>query len=402
MSPAPFKQIDYTFANQKAIIRVMNTKPLQVLRRAAFAVVLACTPALAQPTTAPDTQPASQAVQLIATITGVKGQVQVRTGPDQPWQTAIVGMQVTEGAEFRTGLRSAVQIQIPPGQTITLDRLGTVQLLEAIRTSAVDIKTDLGMKYGRVRYDIEAAGNNYRASIRSPGSTLAVRGTKTELSNEAPFPPTAVTFTGNVDFTFDGHTENFGSKGIQNAVNSAEGSAARTALVNTFVDPSIGFARGGEEDEAMLAITGLAGFTGGVKVAMGQVRAPNPGTPGISLPTTIPGSLIFQLVWVPTTISNSLTNLDLYVRTPQGLRLKGATISSGEERLTFANAYAPGTYGVEARNVSQASAQYQLLVFKDQSQIKSLSGQLGAGKQVQTSVTVQQPSSSPSTARVRR
>src|SRR5436309_14478190 len=93
----------------------------------------------AAPTT--QTQPIVEEAQAIqGTITGVEGTVQVRLAEGQPWQPAKVGMAVDEGAEFRTGLRSAVRIEIPPSHTITLDRLGTMKLLDAAR-SGNKIKT---------------------------------------------------------------------------------------------------------------------------------------------------------------------------------------------------------------------------------------------------------------------
>jgi hypothetical protein len=68
----------------------------------------------------------TQATPMQISVTGVEGLVQVREGSDKPWTKAQVGMTVTEGAEFRTGPRSAVRVLIPPDQTITLDRLGVV------------------------------------------------------------------------------------------------------------------------------------------------------------------------------------------------------------------------------------------------------------------------------------
>src|SRR5687767_8866096 len=108
-----------------------------------------------RPATAPVTAPATApAAALTATITAVEGIVQVRADEQSPWQAAKPDMRLGEGAEFRTGPRSAVRFEIPPGQTITLDRLGTVKLIEAVRSQG-SVKTDLGMRYGRVRYDIE-------------------------------------------------------------------------------------------------------------------------------------------------------------------------------------------------------------------------------------------------------
>src|SRR5439155_24019052 len=97
-------------------------------------------------THAQQSRPAA-ATSLTATITAIEGIVQVRQGEDAAWQKATVGLKLGEGAEFRTGPRSAVRFEIPPDQTITLDRLGTVKLIEAIQKNQ-GVKTDLGMKYG--------------------------------------------------------------------------------------------------------------------------------------------------------------------------------------------------------------------------------------------------------------
>src|SRR5262245_12701731 len=81
------------------------------------------------PATAPATtvQPTTNGSveKLQITITKIEGNVQVRPSEDQPWKRAEIGMVLDENAEFRTSLRSAVQIQIPPDQVISLDRLGT-------------------------------------------------------------------------------------------------------------------------------------------------------------------------------------------------------------------------------------------------------------------------------------
>ncbi len=131
-------------------------------------------PAPAQPDADAQT-PEAQTLPIV--VTSVEGQVQVREGEDQPWKKAEVGMEVTQGAEFRTGLRSAVQLRIPPDQIITLDRLGTLTVLQAIKQQESNqVKTDLGMKYGRTRYQIEAADQLHDSTIRTASATLAVRG----------------------------------------------------------------------------------------------------------------------------------------------------------------------------------------------------------------------------------
>src|SRR3954447_3338026 len=68
---------------------------------------------------------------LKVTIIAVQGIVQARTSADQKWEKASEGMELSEGAELRTGPRSAVKFMIGDDQVISLDRLGTIQILRA-------------------------------------------------------------------------------------------------------------------------------------------------------------------------------------------------------------------------------------------------------------------------------
>ena len=192
------------------------------------------------PVSTPATQ-GSAAQSLKVDIVEVKGLVQVRSGSDAPWAAAKVGMQVDEGAEFRTGPRSSVTCQIPPDQTLTLDRLGTVKIAEAIR-SGNKLKTDLVMKYGRTHYDIEAAGIEHESTIRSPSSTLAVRGTSVSLYDQPPFTPEALSYHGTATFRNAQRELRFGDKTLTK-VNNDQNSAADTALALQVVDPTSSLAR---------------------------------------------------------------------------------------------------------------------------------------------------------------
>src|SRR5687767_11686296 len=245
--------------------------------------------------TQPASQPASQPATtqpLQARITGVEGLVQVRDDESAPWQRAVVGMIVGEGAEFRTGPRSAVRFQLPPDQTITLDRLGTVKLVEAI-ASARGIKTDLGMRYGRVRYDIEAAGVSHDATIHSPGSTLAVRGTQVSLTNTAPFPPVATSLTGKARYTSSkGRTTSVGGN-QKSTIENGDASAAQTAIENTYVDPTLPGARSEGEQQAIISQPLISTFTGTTSMQPGSIRSRTPAQQPVQ---QTQGNLIFQLV----------------------------------------------------------------------------------------------------------
>ncbi|MEX0774138.1 MAG: hypothetical protein WD042_00345 [Phycisphaeraceae bacterium] len=162
---------------------------------------------------------------LRVTIAGVQGMVQVRGEENAAWESAKAGMVLGPGAEFRTGPRSMVQFRVPPDQIITLDRLGTVKVLEAIRLAENKVKLDLGMEYGRTDYRVEAAGVEHDTTIRSPASTLAVRGTTgmTSSSNGGTFPDQFKAFNNLVTRTQGGQQVAFGGKGTQTQVNSNNG-----------------------------------------------------------------------------------------------------------------------------------------------------------------------------------
>src|SRR3954470_4292192 len=98
------------------------------------------------------TSPTAQTLQ--ATVRQVVGMAQARKSENDPWQGVKVGQVYDEGAEFRTGTRSRVVFSVPPDQTIILDRLGVVKLLIAKRAGN-EVRTSLGMPYGRTEYQVE-------------------------------------------------------------------------------------------------------------------------------------------------------------------------------------------------------------------------------------------------------
>jgi len=137
---------------------------------------------------------------LTAIIRQVRGQVQVRSDAKSKWVAAKTGMRLTQGAEFRTGLRSQVAFEIPPGEMIALDRLGVVKLIQAVRQQN-KIKTDIGMPYGRAAYTVEAAGEEHESTMHMPGNTLAIRGTGAVMFAQRPFPPQVTMLYGTASFT---------------------------------------------------------------------------------------------------------------------------------------------------------------------------------------------------------
>ena len=343
-------------------------------------------PPAAPPAAAPATSTApAGAVQLEATITSVKGVVQTRPSEDKPWVAATDGMKVGAGADIRTGLRSAVQLTIEPDQTITLDRLGTVKVLQAFQSKG-KVTTDLGMKYGRAQYDIQRADLEHAATIRSPGSTLALRGTNIVYEDQAPWVPTAVSREGRAEFR-NLRRESVAFGGTKRAVVSGDtGGPAQKALASTKVDSKSAFA--GRTDSEDQLLTGLSS-TGGID-AQGfqavQELARLGGFTGnfIGVPP-VPGPLEFRLDWIQTSTRVAPSDVDLLVTDPQGrtatfqtptigtgssvgmhtgndLGLKGV----GAESVVWGLFFPAGKYSVTAVNRAGADAQIFLTVTKGQ------------------------------------
>jgi hypothetical protein len=257
-------------------------------------------------TVAQENRPATRPSALTATITGIEGIVQVRATEDAAWQKATVGMKLTEGAEFRTGPRSAVRFEIPPGQTITLDRLGTVKLIEAIQ-SGQSVKTDVGMKYGRVRYDVEAAGLSHDSTIHSPGSALAVRGTRVSLYDQPPFAPVATSLEGRAQFrNARRQMVRFGGR-AKTTLESESTSPAQAALAQSMLqNPEL------QRTEQQIRELSFL-FTHGGAV-FGNVAASNVPVRDVDLPGLLGGNLDFVLRWS----QPRGADLNLFVRTPVG------------------------------------------------------------------------------------
>lgn len=291
-----------------------------VLFAATAAIVAGVRPARAEDASTVPATTASSAEKMRVTVNAVQGLVQVRDTEDGAWRKAIAGEVVLEDAEFRTGPRSAVQLVIPPDQTITLDRLGTVKLLQAMKENG-KIYTNVGMKYGRTRYDIEAAGQEHEASITSPNSTLAIRGTRVSLFDQRPFNPQAVSLTGRANFRDGKKQLAFGNKGQgKTVVQADQPDAGSVALAEAVVDPTVALARS-ESEEPLVSTLLSRGSTvffdrdAGIKVVTGGV----PPTDAELIPA-LPGQLNFVLRW------NTDADLNFSVGSPGGKNNAGEVL----------------------------------------------------------------------------
>jgi len=380
-------------------------------------------PATTGPAMGSTTAPAG-AVVLNATIMSAKGVVQVRQAEDQPWQPATVGMKMGQGAEVRTGLRSAVQFVIEPDQVITLDRLGTLKVLQAYLEPG-KVTTDLGVKYGRTRYDIQSIDLQHQSTIRSPGSTLAIRGTDVTYEDQAPWVPTAVSRTGRAQFrNFKREAIAFGGTKPA-AVAADKTSAAQNAQVNTRLDPRGAFSgRTGAENDLLLDLPVTSGTDAqGLEAVRALARISGFKGTFVGVPP-VPGPLFFQLDWFSVGNPPRPTDVDLLVADPKG-RIASAlnpTIGtgssqgvhqgndlgksgSGAESVVWGLFFPAGKYKVEVINRSGDAAVVFVSVTQGNATIKTFGTEpdpsiiLKPGERFAGEVTTQAPVIAPQTAK---
>jgi len=216
------------------------------------------------PGVTPATAASAESAELQATIVTIQGRVQVRDEDDQPWRVAEVGMNVGAGAEFRTGPRSTVQFAIPPDQVVTIGSLSTVKLLTALQRGQT-VKTDLGMRYGRTSYNVQAAGITHEATIQTASATLAVEGTRSMFAEDrsSAFAPRMGTFDTRAFLRKRGEQigQRVGGEGQGSAEATPDLSVAALALGDTALNPS-GVTLTQAETAILNAFQATGGFAG--------------------------------------------------------------------------------------------------------------------------------------------
>jgi hypothetical protein len=246
-------------------------------------------------------------------------------------------------------------------------------------------RTDLGLKYGRAQYDIQHTDLEHESTIRSPGSTLAIRGTNVVYEDQAPWVPTAVSNTGRAEFrNYRRQFLAFG--GTRRAQVAADrNSTAETAFSNTKADPKGAFAgRTGTEEQLTLTLQSIGGADAlREQVIHGVIESFGSGL-NIGNASGFPGPLRLNVTWFSTT-DGAPSNLDLGVTITDLLGNKtvvnaaNPVIGSGSatgrfsgdnkgvnglgaEELFFDQFFPSGTYTMQVDHNGGAPARTQILV----------------------------------------
>ena len=344
---------------------------------------------LRTPTTTTTTQ-ASGEFRIV--VTAVEGLASVRENESAAWKPAKIGMELTQDAEFRTGPRGTVQFKIPPDQTVSVDRLTTLKVLQVIQQGG-KVTTDLGIKYGRTRYDLEGGGLEHQSTLRSPNATLAVRGTKVSLFDQPPFAPQAISLTGRAEFA--AHRRKpiaFGRAGQGKTIVTPQSqTAGDVALQQTVVDPTLTYARTESEIPLLNTVISRGAMTSidtntGIRIVRGGIPPTD-----AQLAGNLPGRLSFVLRW------DGDADLNLGVSTPNTeqtiggeivMPVAGLNISpsggktafdhrggpSGGIEVVYFDKFPDGIYSIGGMNLSQTTVTATIDAFLDNQKIDLFDG----------------------------
>ena len=343
---------------------------------------------------AAQTRPATERKAVPVTIRAIRGgdEAEWQRTAGAAWEPVKVGLILPPGASLRTGSRTEVDAEALPGQLFTLDRRSqfTVSRAELTRVlGAPKQRMDLELNgTGRLRYNIDAVPEvkiysgevEHRSTIRTPNGTLAVRGTRVIICDQAPYKPMAISLTGRAFFrNVRGQDVAFGGPAEQTARFRADQvSAVEFAISRSTVDPTIALAR--DPAEAALidklisrgaVVTydrglGIPVVRGGTPPTFGQVQSALPGDLHIVIrwnrdsnlnlavaePST--GGILMPAPGLTDTASGGHVNLD-HRGGPQG----------GVEVISWPKGYPSGTYAVMAQLITGNGSGFAIRVYLD-------------------------------------
>lgn len=117
-----------------------------------------------------------------ATIRELTGKVELQR-PGQGWETAVEGADVSKGTTISTGFNSGVILDLD--SSVVQVKALTRMTLEELTRRDDTVKTNLSLKVGRVRANVQTAeGVQHDFTVISSNSTAAVRGTVIEGDGE--------------------------------------------------------------------------------------------------------------------------------------------------------------------------------------------------------------------------
>ena len=110
------------------------------------------------------------------TVVAVKGSVEYREGPGQPWKKATKGLELTGNAEISTGLTGEAVLKFDTSADVTVRRLTQVRIAQLEKTERANV-TKLDVKYGILKAKIKKGTLANDFKVKTARFSLSVTGT---------------------------------------------------------------------------------------------------------------------------------------------------------------------------------------------------------------------------------
>ncbi len=156
---------------------MLRSKPYRCVLSTALAIAAACAYAAAGDT---PVAPAGESMRVeVVSVTGMAQKLVVSDG-QKTWKPVRIGDKLGEQTVIRTGFRSRVVLKFADRGEVVV-RNATKMGIGEFRNPGGKIRARLGLKYGVVRASVDSSRGPQDWKIKTPVSTLSIRGTSGEI-----------------------------------------------------------------------------------------------------------------------------------------------------------------------------------------------------------------------------
>jgi len=141
------------------------------------------------------TSPAN-AQNVSAKITLIEGEVTVKADDKAEWTKASVGQELKEGAYVMTAFESVCELEMMDKSKMKVKELSKIQI-NKFSTESNKVDTQVTLYNGTVRAAVhKEVDKNTQFQVKTPVSTISVRGTEKEITAQPGFGTTVNTISG--------------------------------------------------------------------------------------------------------------------------------------------------------------------------------------------------------------
>jgi len=143
-------------------------------------------------------QPA-YAQDVSAKIVALEGDVTVKTGDSAEWKPASVNQQLSQGAYIMTAFESNCELEFMDKSKMKIKELSKIQV-NKFTSELKKVDTEVTLYNGKVRATVHKdVDKNTNFQVKTPVSTISVRGTEKEITVHPGFGTQVHTITGVVE-----------------------------------------------------------------------------------------------------------------------------------------------------------------------------------------------------------